>query len=379
MATGLLQKARKSGPIDRNEGELPPFSLDIDIDEREGVLRIYDPRSFRAGRRAFCRRLIDAVAGHPGFEKAEIDLAAASCSLKFDVHSATADAMADAASAAIRQAASGPEGDDRARWWRRSSRWSTLTAYRTPNGVSSWETFESQPGRIELRQDALSGDRERFARLVEDLKALDGIERCRVSTWSRTLTVDFHRESPIAHRILDAVEQALEDGIAFGSPPQATNGTLRVVEAGGIEVATGYRRWQYLALAGGSFALTLLGLVVPGIPTVPFLLATSYYLARSSPRLNDRLRRTAVFGPILVEWEQYHGLSRLSKAKLAGLTAAIVAVTVVLSAASPAVLVVILVISLLSLYGIVRIPGLPHEASAGIRSVQPAGLALPSP
>jgi len=32
----------------------------------------------------------------------------------------------------------------------------------------------------------------------------------------------------------------------------------------------------------------------------------------------------ALFGPILVEWEQYHGLSRSSKAKLIGLTTAII-------------------------------------------------------
>ena len=146
-----------------------------------------------------------------------------------------------------------------------------------------------------------------------------------------------------------------------------------------IAVATGVRRLRYLALAGGSFAMTLLGLVVPGIPTVPFLLATSYYLARSSPRLNDRLRRTAFFGPILVEWEQHQGLSRTSKAKLIGLTAAIVVVTVALSAASPVVLVVILVIALFSAIGIARIPGLPEDASMAPGSARGTRLALPSP
>ena len=49
-----------------------------------------------------------------------------------------------------------------------------------------------------------------------------------------------------------------------------------------IEVATGAKRVGYLVLAGGAFAMTLVALVVPGIPTVPFLLATSYCLARSS-------------------------------------------------------------------------------------------------
>ena len=76
-------------------------------------------------------------------------------------------------------------------------------------------------------------------------------------------------------------------------------------------------------MAGGAFTLTLVGLVVPGVPSVPFLLATSYYLARSSPRLNERLRRTAFFGPILQEWEGHDALSLTSKGKLIGLTATI--------------------------------------------------------
>ena len=125
--------------------------------------------------------------------------------------------------------------------------------------------------------------------------------------------------------------------------------------------------------------MTVVGLVVPGVPTVPFLLATSYYLARSSPRLNDRLRRTAIFGPILVEWEQYHGLSRSSKAKLIALTAAIVVVTVVLSAASPVAVVVILIIALFSAYGIARLPSLPADGSVAPGVQRQARLALPSP
>ena len=72
-----------------------------------------------------------------------------------------------------------------------------------------------------------------------------------------------------------------------------------------------------------------------GVPTVPFLLATSYYLARSSPGLNERLRRTAFFGPILREWEGHRALSLASKGKLIGLTATTVVVTVVLAPLTP--------------------------------------------
>ena len=129
-----------------------------------------------------------------------------------------------------------------------------------------------------------SGDRARLAHLADALAALEGIEGCRVSAWSRTLTLDLRPEEPIAGRLLDAVEGALRDCKAAGSTR-----SQRAIAPGPHGPAApsrsrpAPRRLMYLALAGGSFAMTLVGLVVPGIPTVPFLLTTSYYLARSSP------------------------------------------------------------------------------------------------
>jgi uncharacterized membrane protein YbaN (DUF454 family) len=128
-------------------------------------------------------------------------------------------------------------------------------------------------------------------------------------------------------------------------------------------------------MAGGAFTLTLVGLVVPGIPTVPFLLATSYYLARSSPRLNERLRRTAFFGPILQEWEGHAALSLSSKGKLIGLTATIVIVTVVLAPLTPLALSVILLISSLSVYGITMMPA----TTKGDQSIAFAGMGTTLP
>lgn len=380
MTRGRLRQNRAALPLELDPDESSPDRLDIEIDEREGLLRIRDPRAFETGRAAFCRRMLDAAADRPGFEMAEIDLARASCLLKFDRRSATARAMADALSTAVGQAAATASAADRPRWWRRGAGFSALTAYRTPDGISLWETIDEQPGRIRLRHEAIGGDRARLARLADTLATLEGIEGCRVSAWSRTLILDLRPEEPIAGRLLDAVERALRDWKATGKDPEGTAIRPRTNGDGdSIEVATGLRRLMYLALAGGSFAMTLVGLVVPGIPTVPFLLTTSYYLARSSRRLDDRLRRTPLFGPVLVEWERRHGLSRSSKLKLVGLTLTIVVVTVAFTAIAPVSLLVIVLISSMSIYGIARLPGLPeesHEARAIDRRMIPA---LPAP
>jgi uncharacterized membrane protein YbaN (DUF454 family) len=64
----------------------------------------------------------------------------------------------------------------------------------------------------------------------------------------------------------------------------------------------------YLSLAAVFFLLAALGAVLPVLPTTPFLLLTSWCLVRSSPGLNDRLKRSALFGPLLRDWEEHHGV-----------------------------------------------------------------------
>ena len=56
MARGLSRKTRAAGQVEAIASESVAISLDIEIDEDEGLLRIYDPRAFHAGRRGFCRR-----------------------------------------------------------------------------------------------------------------------------------------------------------------------------------------------------------------------------------------------------------------------------------------------------------------------------------
>ncbi|MBI5363613.1 MAG: YbaN family protein [Planctomycetes bacterium] len=64
----------------------------------------------------------------------------------------------------------------------------------------------------------------------------------------------------------------------------------------------------FLALAGFFFVLAVLGVFLPVLPTTPFLLLTSACLVRSSPHLNEKLRRSPLFGPLLRDWEAHRGV-----------------------------------------------------------------------
>src|SRR5262249_13908717 len=151
-------------------------------------------------------------------------------------------------------------------------------------GVSVWETLERKPGRLRLRNRRLSGHHARLSRLADDLADIEGVEGCRVSSWFRSLTIELRPESPLADRRLGGVEQVLEPWPGVGVPVgcQSESSQRALVDfapaGAGTRVAAGLSRLKCLALAGGAFALTVVAVVVPGIPTVPCLLATSYYL-----------------------------------------------------------------------------------------------------
>ena len=88
----------------------------------------------------------------------------------------------------------------------------------------------------------------------------------------------------------------------------ASNGHgKRVIEKTQSQVTSctgGARRILFIALAGVFFVLAIIGVVLPGIPTTPFLLLTSYFLSRSWPRMHQKLMSNKVFGPILRRFQR---------------------------------------------------------------------------
>jgi uncharacterized membrane protein YbaN (DUF454 family) len=123
-------------------------------------------------------------------------------------------------------------------------------------------------------------------------------------------------------------------------------------------IEQGLRRLTYLSLAGASFAVAVVGVAVPGIPTVPFLLVSSYFLVRSSPPLHQRLLRSRVFGPLLRDWHRHRALRRSVKVfALATLVVVVIVSVLVAGLTLPAALVVVL-LALFGVWMILRIPSL---------------------
>lgn len=127
-------------------------------------------------------------------------------------------------------------------------------------------------------------------------------------------------------------------------PPPPVRGAWRIV---------------YLVAALLCFALSIVGVFLPGVPTVPFILLTSFFLLRSSPALNQRLLRSRTFGPMLRDWHRYHGVRRRVKLVSFATIAATLGVSIALVSTSLPATIGIGLLALVGLFVVWRIPTIP--------------------
>ena len=73
------------------------------------------------------------------------------------------------------------------------------------------------------------------------------------------------------------------------------------------------RRLLYLCLGFASVALGAAGIVLPLLPTVPFMLLAAFFFARSSPRLEAWIVEHPRFGPHVRAWREWGAISPAGK------------------------------------------------------------------
>lgn len=132
-------------------------------------------------------------------------------------------------------------------------------------------------------------------------------------------------------------------------------------EAEGSLVASGWKRALNFAAAGGCFALSIVGFIMPGIPTVPFVLGTSYFLVRSTPALNERLRRSRLFGQMVRDFEDEGGMRASTKARTLVLMFGMLGGSILLAGTSAPVLGMTAVVAGIDLAIVFCLPTIPSE------------------
>jgi uncharacterized membrane protein YbaN (DUF454 family) len=357
----------------KSKGQTPAPSTDgremeqhsTTFSKQHGELVVRDQRIFRRGREAFCRRLASAAARQGDVRSVQIRLDLGTCRMEFATKQITELQMAEKFARAVKEATSDSSAEVQPD--HHGLEWGTLAAFPARETVSLWEIVREAPDRLKIHNVLLRYDSSLARKVGKALRGQPGVLACRVSPWRHDLTITYDPAQSSDLALVSLVEAILQR-IVCPDPElsAAENGTTPTL-------ATGLRRLYYLTMAGGSFVLTLIGLAIPGIPTAPFLLATSYYLVRSSPRLNRVLSRSWFLGPILTDLSKRGGLRPINKIKLIGLTLVLGTVTLVLIG-PPLVLVLLMIgATTVSIYTISRLPGIPSRSKkSSSRGLAPA-------
>jgi hypothetical protein len=73
------------------------------------------------------------------------------------------------------------------------------------------------------------------------------------------------------------------------------------------------KRTVYKPMGFMFLGLAILGVILPGLPTTPFLILAAWFFARSSEKWHRRLLDSELFGPLLRNWEDRRCISLRTK------------------------------------------------------------------
>ncbi len=123
-----------------------------------------------------------------------------------------------------------------------------------------------------------------------------------------------------------------------------------------VAPAVGVRQMVDWSLAGFFFTLAMIGVVLPGIPTTPFLLLMCHFLIRVSPSLHAKAMAWPVVGRPLRDWHHQHGVRRSVRVTACTMVSLLVGSTLAFGTLPLIAKAVILVAAAYGLFVIVRLP-----------------------
>ena len=159
-------------------------------------------------------------------------------------------------------------------------------------------------GRLRVHLPCWQGTR--GEQLADETARITGVTHAEANPLTGNLLILFEPGKTSVGNLLEALPS-----LRLQAPP-----AIRLVEESEPEQAdagdyvTGVRRILYRIMGWSSVGMGVIGAIVPGIPTSPFVILAGYFFIRSSPEAHKWLRESRWFGPILRDWEDYRGVRR---------------------------------------------------------------------
>lgn len=116
------------------------------------------------------------------------------------------------------------------------------------------------------------------------------------------------------------------------------------------------KRLIYLSLGGFFFMLGLIGVLLPIIPTTPFMILSGAFLAKSSPRLHQMLLNNRWIGEDLRTWESNRTMKRVTKKRATWLVIISFSISIIILWGNAIMQLLLFCIALFLLFFMWRIP-----------------------
>ncbi|MGR3378977.1 YbaN family protein [Salipiger abyssi] len=113
-------------------------------------------------------------------------------------------------------------------------------------------------------------------------------------------------------------------------------------------------RFFWIILGSLSLGLGIIGILLPVLPTTPFVLLSAFAYARGSDRMHRALVDSRLFGPMIADWQAEGAISRRAKIMAASMMALVFAVSLALRLPWPALLLQAVCMSLAAAYVLSR-------------------------
>jgi len=177
-------------------------------------------------------------------------------------------------------------------------------------------TFEMRhaiPGRIRVVFPLLNNRSEAIASVVSRFSGEPGVTKVSSNRYCASITVEYDQTRLKENSLLNVLKRMTVEDLMSLKLRQAGKNSKQMSLEGVLEGR--HERSPILWTVGGTFfvGMSVVGIVVPGFPTAPFvLLAASCYL-RGSQRRYRWLLQHRIFGKFVEETESGVQISRMAK------------------------------------------------------------------
>jgi len=173
-------------------------------------------------------------------------------------------------------------------------------------------------GRLRVALPAGGRNRQTVACVARRLSGEPGVTRVSANGLCASITLEYDPDRVGQDALLGVLERLTMSDLAAFREPQAVLGPRKIGPAGdGSDKAPrqGTGRHRLLWTIGGTFfvGMSMMGVIMPGLPTAPFVLLAAYCYLRGSRKLYHWLLNHRLFGKFVEETETGVRISRKAK------------------------------------------------------------------